>query len=175
VQCAGLFLAGFIGAGLVFAGITDTCGMAMVIAKMPWNQSQSSKTSCKTIGLLVAFFVGTVSPLLAATHTKDSLPDVQQKIMNRSAILIDVREPKEWSGGHLALAQSLPLSELRTTTENKLDELLPDNRIIYCHCLSGARCLEASRILTSYGYDARALQPSYSELLDAGFVQASTK
>ena len=175
VQCAGLFLAGFIGAGLVFAGITDTCGMAMIIAKMPWNQSQSSKTSCKTIGLLVAFFVGTVSPLLAATHTKDSLPDVQQKIMNRSAILIDVREPKEWSGGHLALAQSLPLSELRTTTENKLDELLPDNRIIYCHCLSGARCLEASRILTSYGYDARALQPSYSELLDAGFVQASTK
>ena len=31
-------LAGFIGAGLVFAGLTDTCGLAMVIAKMPWNQ-----------------------------------------------------------------------------------------------------------------------------------------
>jgi hypothetical protein len=23
---------------LVFAGITDWCGMAMVLAKMPWNQ-----------------------------------------------------------------------------------------------------------------------------------------
>jgi len=28
----------FIGAGLMFAGITDSCGMAMVLAKMPWNQ-----------------------------------------------------------------------------------------------------------------------------------------
>ena len=33
-----IWLSGFIGAGLVFAGVTDTCGMGMVIAKMPWNQ-----------------------------------------------------------------------------------------------------------------------------------------
>lgn len=31
-------LSGFVGAGLVFAGITDTCGMAMLLAKMPWNR-----------------------------------------------------------------------------------------------------------------------------------------
>jgi rhodanese-related sulfurtransferase len=31
-------IAGFIGAGLVFSGITDTCGMAMLLARMPWNQ-----------------------------------------------------------------------------------------------------------------------------------------
>jgi rhodanese-related sulfurtransferase len=31
-------LSGFIGAGLIFAGITDWCGMGMVIAKMPWNK-----------------------------------------------------------------------------------------------------------------------------------------
>lgn len=31
-------LSGFVGAGLVFAAVTDTCGMAMVLAKMPWNQ-----------------------------------------------------------------------------------------------------------------------------------------
>lgn len=31
-------LAAFVGAGLVFAGITDTCGMAMLLARMPWNQ-----------------------------------------------------------------------------------------------------------------------------------------
>lgn len=33
-----LGLSAFIGAGLVFAGITDTCGMGMMLAKMPWNQ-----------------------------------------------------------------------------------------------------------------------------------------
>jgi rhodanese-related sulfurtransferase len=31
-------LSAFIGAGLMFAGITDTCGMAMCLARMPWNQ-----------------------------------------------------------------------------------------------------------------------------------------
>lgn len=38
----GAGLAGFVGCGLVFAGITDTCGMAMVLARMPWNQASAS-------------------------------------------------------------------------------------------------------------------------------------
>jgi rhodanese-related sulfurtransferase len=33
-------LAAFVGAGLVFAGVTDTCGMALVLSRMPWNQVQ---------------------------------------------------------------------------------------------------------------------------------------
>jgi rhodanese-related sulfurtransferase len=33
-----LGLPAFVGAGLAFAGITDTCGMGMLLAKMPWNQ-----------------------------------------------------------------------------------------------------------------------------------------
>lgn len=37
-------LSGFVGAGLMFAGITDTCAMGMLIAKMPWNQV----TACKS-------------------------------------------------------------------------------------------------------------------------------
>lgn len=34
-----LGLPAFVGAGLVFAGVTDTCGMAMILARMPWNQA----------------------------------------------------------------------------------------------------------------------------------------
>jgi hypothetical protein len=44
--CAGL--AAFVGAGLVFAGVTDTCGMAMVLARMPWNQVDTSAGACRT-------------------------------------------------------------------------------------------------------------------------------
>ena len=33
------YLSAFVGAGLVFAGLTDTCGMAILLAKMPWNRS----------------------------------------------------------------------------------------------------------------------------------------
>lgn len=39
-------LSAFIGAGLVFAGITDTCGMGMMLARMPWNKVDSSSTPC---------------------------------------------------------------------------------------------------------------------------------
>jgi rhodanese-related sulfurtransferase len=31
-------LPALVGAGLMFAGITDSCGMGMVLARMPWNQ-----------------------------------------------------------------------------------------------------------------------------------------
>jgi rhodanese-related sulfurtransferase len=31
-------LAAFVGAGLVFAGISDFCGMGLLLAKLPWNQ-----------------------------------------------------------------------------------------------------------------------------------------
>jgi rhodanese-related sulfurtransferase len=33
-----VWIAGFVGAGLAFAGATDWCGMAMLLAKMPWNR-----------------------------------------------------------------------------------------------------------------------------------------
>lgn len=32
-------LSGVVGAGLVFSGVTDTCPMAMLIARMPWNRA----------------------------------------------------------------------------------------------------------------------------------------
>lgn len=42
---AGL-LPAFIGAGLVFSGVTDTCGMGMVLARMPWNQGPAEAACC---------------------------------------------------------------------------------------------------------------------------------
>jgi predicted branched-subunit amino acid permease len=33
-----LLLSGFIGAGLIFAGITDWCGMGLLLARAPWNR-----------------------------------------------------------------------------------------------------------------------------------------
>lgn len=31
-------LSAFVGAGLVFAGVTDFCGMGLLLAKLPWNK-----------------------------------------------------------------------------------------------------------------------------------------
>ncbi len=33
-------LSGFVGAGLAFSAITDTCTMALVLARMPWNAAK---------------------------------------------------------------------------------------------------------------------------------------
>jgi rhodanese-related sulfurtransferase len=48
VHPAFLGLAAFVGAGLVFAGVTDTCGMAMLLARMPWNRSGQVVVGCPT-------------------------------------------------------------------------------------------------------------------------------
>jgi len=46
VHPLGYGLAVFVGAGLVFAGVTDTCGMGMLLARMPWNQCGAASESC---------------------------------------------------------------------------------------------------------------------------------
>ena len=40
-------LSAFIGAGLIFAGITNTCGMGMLLASMPWNRCSRESTPCE--------------------------------------------------------------------------------------------------------------------------------
>lgn len=35
-------LSAFVGAGLVFAGITDWCGMGLLLAKAPWNRKRGT-------------------------------------------------------------------------------------------------------------------------------------
>ncbi len=39
-------LAAFVGAGLVFAGVTDTCGMGLLLARMPWNRVPDARPTC---------------------------------------------------------------------------------------------------------------------------------
>ncbi len=34
-----LFLSLFVAGGLIFSAVTDTCGMGMILARMPWNRS----------------------------------------------------------------------------------------------------------------------------------------
>lgn len=46
VHAAFFGLAAFVGAGLVFAGVTDTCGMGLMLARMPWNRAQETPTAC---------------------------------------------------------------------------------------------------------------------------------
>jgi rhodanese-related sulfurtransferase len=39
-------LAAFVGAGLVSAGVTDTCGMGLLLARIPWNRGGEPRPAC---------------------------------------------------------------------------------------------------------------------------------
>ncbi len=43
-------ISAFVGAGLVFSGITDSCAMGILLAKMPWNQisQECENDECQT-------------------------------------------------------------------------------------------------------------------------------
>jgi rhodanese-related sulfurtransferase len=44
-------LSAFVGAGLVFAGVTDTCGMGLMLVRMPWNRAgQDQQGACPSGG-----------------------------------------------------------------------------------------------------------------------------
>ena len=49
VHPAFLGLPAFVGAGLIFAGVTDTCGMGMLLARMPWNRAGEAVAACPSV------------------------------------------------------------------------------------------------------------------------------
>ncbi len=40
-------LSAFVGGGLVFAGVTDRCGMALLLARLPWNSGGAECTAAR--------------------------------------------------------------------------------------------------------------------------------
>ena len=128
------------------------------------------------IAAAALFFIGGSRAGLAADHTKDSLETVKERLKDKSAVLLDVREQKEWAEGHLQEAQLVPLSKLKTTGEaEKLTKDLPKKKIVYCHCGAGVRACTAADILKKHGYDVRPLKDGYKDLVKAGFPKAEKK
>jgi rhodanese-related sulfurtransferase len=85
----------------------------------------------------------------------------------KGALLLDVREQREWDEGHVDGAILFPLSRLRA---GKLPgRTLPSGKILYVHCRSGGRARIAAAILRKQGYDARPLRAGFAELARAGF------
>lgn len=78
-------------------------------------------------------------------HEKVITPEELQK--TESAAVLDVREPAEYSFGHIPGAVNIPLGEL----ENRFDEL-DQNKAWYVICRTGSRSDFAAQQLTNHGY-----------------------
>lgn len=110
-------------------------------------------------------------------HTKDSLESIKAAMAKKDAVLVDVREQREWDDGHIDGALLVPLSWLREESKGdkfseRVGEKLPSKKILYIHCRSGGRALTAAGLLRKLGYDARPLKAGYDDLLKAGFTPA---
>jgi rhodanese-related sulfurtransferase len=74
---------------------------------------------------------------------------VAAALVQAGAVLLDVREPGEWSAGHAPQATSIPMGEVH----QRRDELSRDTRIVVV-CRSGGRSAAITDALRAHGRDA---------------------
>jgi rhodanese-related sulfurtransferase len=79
---------------------------------------------------------------------------LHEKLKNgRHPFLLDVRQPEEFSSGHIAGAKLIPLGELK----DRIREV-PEGREIVCICATGHRSVPAARRLLAAGYIASSMK-----------------
>jgi rhodanese-related sulfurtransferase/DNA-binding transcriptional ArsR family regulator len=86
--------------------------------------------------------------------------ELQQRLKDRSVVLLDVRPEREYQAGHVAGARSIPLTELRA----RLKEL-PKRKEIVAYC-RGPYCVfadEAVALLRSQGRKATRLETGFPD------------
>lgn len=76
-------------------------------------------------------------------------PEEVKTWQQKGAVLVDVREPWEYSQGHVPSAKNIPLSQLFKRVEE-----VPDNVVLVC--ASGNRSGQAAHYLSEHGYQSVA-------------------
>jgi rhodanese-related sulfurtransferase len=86
----------------------------------------------------------------AKTHIQEISPqDAASALKRGDALLIDVRDPDEWQGGHIPGAKNFS----RGTVELEIEEAAPDlSTPIITHCGGGGRSALAAESLRRMGY-----------------------
>ncbi len=82
---------------------------------------------------------------LLGLSTGDS-PAIKEAI-EKGAVIIDVRTPAEFAGGHPTGARNIPLKQL----SHKVNEIKAMNKPVVLCCASGARSSSAKQILGKAG------------------------
>jgi NADPH-dependent 2,4-dienoyl-CoA reductase/sulfur reductase-like enzyme/rhodanese-related sulfurtransferase len=96
--------------------------------------------------------------MLAENVLNGDMPVADWLDLDRTdALLLDVREPDEFAGGHIPHAINLPLSQMRS----RYAELARD-REIWTYCGVGQRAYFATRFLAQHGFRSRNLSGGYA-------------
>lgn len=76
-------------------------------------------------------------------------PEQAARLIERGALLLDVREDHEWQAGHAPEAVHMPMG----TVADRVGEL-PEDRTILCICHVGGRSAAVASALVRAGWDA---------------------
>ena len=71
---------------------------------------------------------------------------VEEFRQTSGAVLVDVREPREFRAGHIPGAVNVPLDQIE-------DLELPLETPIFLYCLWGSRSVQAGKLLEEIGYE----------------------
>jgi len=82
---------------------------------------------------------------------------------SHGAIVVDVREPGEYVGGHVPGATLVPMGQVRSHLLR-----LPKDKPVYLICASGNRSLAMTNVLVRAGYDAYSVIGGTSAWTRAG-------
>ena len=92
---------------------------------------------------------------------------------NPKLIVVDVREPTEWTEAHLSSALLVPRGMLEARADldysNREPRLSDRNRSLITHCASGARSALAADVLQQMGFtDVRSMAGGITAWIAAG-------
>ena len=82
---------------------------------------------------------------LGLDNKSGSVAEYQQK----GALVLDVRTPSEYAGGHIKGSKNIPLNELPT----RIQEVKKLNKPVIACCQSGMRSSQATQFLQKNGID----------------------
>jgi rhodanese-related sulfurtransferase len=91
-----------------------------------------------------------MSPASSSSITSNtpSTARTARELVACGAVLLDVRSPEEFRGGHVPGALNVPLHELAA----RLDAVGPRERAVVVYCRSGRRSAEAAQLLRRCGF-----------------------
>jgi rhodanese-related sulfurtransferase len=106
--------------------------------------------------------------MIAANVLRGDSPLIHWKDFNQAAYyLLDVREPLEFSSGHVEGAVNIPLPALRA----RLNEL-PRDKDIAVYCGVGQRSYYATRILKQNGFSVKNISGGITSFKQQSQVKA---
>ncbi|MBI1948333.1 MAG: rhodanese-like domain-containing protein [Deltaproteobacteria bacterium] len=142
-------------------GAASLGGFALALGLAVWQRPVPQLIAlATTVGALMQ-----AARTFAARPTPRALPDgaegaeveppLPRRLIEQGALVIDVREQREWDAGHLPSARLLPVGELPTRLAEVEAWAGGDKgRAIVVYCASGIRSGRAKELLEAAGFTA---------------------